>query len=93
MSDAEILQQCQNWISRGSDDPPAFFEDYDIKFSDCRNAVQQAQGGAGRSVSANSRFFTWGTFIVLVLAVALPYLVVGIYTDFRFQWKGGEEQK
>jgi hypothetical protein len=93
MSDAEILRQCQNWISQGSDDPPPFFENYDITFSDCRDAVREAKGGAGGTVLANSTFFTWGTLIMLVLAVALPYLVVGIYTDFRFQWKGSEEKK
>lgn len=92
MSDEEILNQCQWWISRGSDaDAPTILQQNDINFDQCQQIVRELGRGRNVATGTGSRFFTWWTFASLLLAVLIPYAFVAFYTGFKFQWKGQEE--
>ena len=73
---------------------PDYFDGTGWTFDECQQLVQQAQQtqqGSTGSVSTN--FFTWGTFIMFILALVLPYMVVAFYTGFKFQWKSQDNKK
>ncbi len=94
MNEAELLRQCQSWVSQGIDNRPDYFFDSGYDFDDCRGMVQDVrQKGTSWSGVVSPSFFTWGTFIMLLLAIVLPYLVVAIYTDFKFRWKHQDDKK
>jgi len=100
-SDAEILNQCSDWVGRGrdADVDSYFFERNNISFEDCQQFVQDARAGGASTGAGGPRFFTWGTLTTLVLALLVPFAVVAFYTGFTFKWKaqraasGGDEKK
>lgn len=100
-SDADIIKQCSDWVSRGRDADVdySFFDRNDISFEDCQQYVQANRSGGASTGAGGPQFFTWGTLTTLVLALLIPFGVVAFYTGFTFKWKaqrtasGGDDKK